>query len=72
MPDFKALILITIAEYEIHHTDGDVFMCDWLAGKVDRSRLLDWRRLRQQVCREQWNINNIYDIVLDYWKVRPS
>jgi len=49
-----------------------VVMCDWLTGKVDRSRLLDWRRLRQQVRCEQWSIDNIYDIVSDYWKVRPS
>jgi len=45
-----------------------------LAGKVDKGRLLEWYRVRQQVgCgKRKWSVDDIYHIVADFWKVRQA
>jgi len=45
---------------------------DWLAGKVDRSRLLEWHHLRRRVSCEKLSMDNIPDIVAGIWKVGHS
>jgi len=40
-----------------------------LAGKVDKSRLLQWRYLHRRVRCEQQSMQSILQVVTDCWKV---